>query len=239
MIDIPENMPSQRTLDWHRERLGKFNASKISNLIQKGKAGAEFGTSKAIPYIFEIAAERMLSKDIVEDDELLSEYLDLVNTTNKAMRFGTEQEPMARHLFEKIHGCKVIESPSIDHETIPYYSCSPDGLIPDENMGVEIKCPMPKTYIEYITKVTSNGTLLAVKPEYYWQIMAQIDICKLDGVYFVMYCPYLEEPIKYVKIIRDESSIAVIHDRVQKANDYIDKNIINKNKDKDGNNGND
>ncbi len=224
MIDIAkyQQMPPQGTSEWHLMRLGKFNASRVSELMGKGKKKDEYFGKTALSYINEVAAERNLDPEVLCDDEQLWIYLELVSAQNKYMRWGSEHEQDAREIYETRHGVTVEQVGSVDHPDIPNYACSPDGLVVESNSGIEIKCPLPKTYWEWRTAIHDAESLKAVKPEYYWQVMAQIDICGLDYVDFVAYCPLMAKPIHEVRIPRDDEAIAQLRERVIAANEVIE-----------------
>lgn len=215
-------MPAQGSDEWHRQRLGKFNASRISELMGKGKKKDEYWSKTALSYINEVAAERNLDPSIVEDEDKFWTYRELVEVNNKYMAWGSRNEPDARDFYETRHGVTVEQVGSVDHLDIPYYACSPDGLVVESNSGIEIKCPLPKTYWEWCNTIHDAESLKAVKPEYYWQVMAQIDICELDYVDFVPYCPLMVKPIFEVRIARDDEAIAQMRERVMRANEVIE-----------------
>ena len=60
-----------------------------------------------------------------------------------------------------------------------------------------------------------------MKPEYYWQIMAQIDICDLDYVDFLAFCPLMVKRVHEVRIPRIINEIDMLHERVMAANEII------------------
>lgn len=223
MIDIAKysDLPAQGTPDWHRLRLGNFNASRISELMGKGKKKDEYWSKTALSYINEVAAERNLDKMMVENDDEFLEYLELVAVENRYTRWGHLHEYEARDIYETKHGVTVAEVSSIKHPDIEHYACSSDGLCAETNSGIEIKCPLPKTYWEWRNTIHDAESLKAVKPEYYWQIMAQIDICDLDYVDFLAYCPLMEQPLHEVRIPRIINEIDMLHERVMAANEII------------------
>lgn len=224
MIDIKtyQDMPAQGSDEWHRQRLGKFNASRVSELVVSGRKKDEYFGKTALSYINEVAAERNLDPEMVESEDEFWIYRELVEVSNKYMRWGSEHEDEAREIYETRHGVTVEQVGSVDHLDIPNYACSPDGLVVESNSGIEIKCPLPKTYWEWRNTIHDAESLKAVKPEYYWQVMAQIDICNLDYVDFVAYCPLMVKPIFEVRIARDDEAIAQMRERVMRANEVID-----------------
>ena len=212
MIDITkyQQMPPQGTSEWHLQRLGKFNASRVSELIVDTTAPKLLVDISAPEPCAEVADgplyrspvsarivlwERNLDPEVLRDDEQLWIYLELVSVQNKYMRWGSEHEQEAREIYETRHLLTVEQVGSVNHPDIANFACSPDGLVMQSNSGIEIKCPLPKTYWEWRTAIHDAESLKAVKPEYYWQIMAQIDICVLDYVDFVAYCPLMANDV--------------------------------------------
>ena len=227
MIDLElyTGLPAQGTDEWHKLRMGNFNASRISELMGSGKKKDEYWSKTALSYINEVAAERNVAKDVLESDDLFWIYLNLTNTENKYMRWGSEHEFEAREIYADKHGVEVTEVSSIKHPYISHFACSSDGLVKATNSGIEIKCPLPKTYWEWRQNVKDAKSLKAIKPEYYWQIMAQIEICDLDYVDFIAYCPLMEKPIYEVRIEHNGDDIAAMVERVKKA-DLIADGIV-------------
>lgn len=223
MIDIEKysDLPQQGSPDWQRLRLGNFNASRISELMGKGKKKEEYWSKTALSYINEVAAERSLDMMMVANDDEFLEYLELVAVDNRYTRWGHLHEYEARDIYEAKHGVKVTEVSSIKHPDIDHYACSSDGLCIETNSGIEIKCPLPKTYWEWYNTIHDAASLKVVKPEYYWQVIAQIDICDLDYVDFTPYCPLMAKPIFEVRIARDDDAIAQLRERVIAANEVI------------------
>ena len=97
----------QRSLDWFRCRLGNITGSSIGLLMKSGRSDMFSDTAKN--YIFQVAAERAMNPEIVNDDIAFAEYLSAVNVESKAMRFGTEQEASARDLYSRLTGRHIVE----------------------------------------------------------------------------------------------------------------------------------
>lgn len=92
---------------------------------------------------------------------------------------------------------------------------------------LEIKCPNIGTFMKYKHLIHSAEDLKNVKPEYYWQMMAEMDCTGAVSGVFVTYCPWLSKPFHYANIERVEDDIKLMQERVNLANEFID-NIINK-----------
>jgi exodeoxyribonuclease (lambda-induced) len=220
--DIYNTKIEQRSLQWYRARLGNFTGSSIHKLISKKNEL----TKTALSYVFEVAAERCLASKIVNGDEEFAEYLETVSVTTKAMQFGIDMEDLARATYEMMTGDKVIETGSVAHRDIMHYAASPDGIVPVEDRIIEIKVPKPATFCEYRTLIHDAASLKSVKPEYYWQMMSEMDCTEASSGHFVTFNPYMKEPIHIATIERCQEDIDIIHERIALAEEYINNNII-------------
>ena len=195
----------QRTEDWFLARKGKVTASKIADVMAKGRGGAESLTRAK--YIDQLVTER-LTKDIQE------------GYTNEAMQRGIDMEPVARSAYEFKTGSVVTEVGFIDHPTIPMAGASPDGIIGLEGAW-EAKCPNSNTHIEYI---------LAGKPpaKYVPQMAWQLACTGREWVDFVSYDDRLEDESKHLFIVRyqrDDEYIAEIEEQVKKFLEEVEAKV--------------
>lgn len=221
MRELNLNQPEQRTYDWHRARLGHWTGSEIYKLMGKGRAKNEKFSETAKSYIIKVLSERMLNAKVVEDDELFGLYLNQVSSWSKAIEWGVEHELEARKLYEKETGNEVTEVASVAHEDIEFYAASPDGLVLKADKVIEMKCPLPETFVRYKLMIGDAADLKAVKPEYYWQTMAEMDCTGASVCDFVVYNPFMGKPIHIATIERDNEAIATIHNRIEEAEQYI------------------
>lgn len=219
----------QRTLEWYRARLGRITGSQVENIMKSGRAKDEIFGATAKTYLYGLAGERSLNPMIIGDDALFEEYLDTVDVTSKAMRWGTENEPAARELYASLHaseGYKIAEVGSIPYGPLEdVFASSPDGVVADEDgeaVGcIEIKCPSVSKYAVYRFQVTDNATLKAVEPKYYWQCQSHMLVTETQWCDFVVYSPWFVEPIHEVRIYRDEADIATLKERIKLAENFI------------------
>lgn len=220
----------QRTLDWHRQRLGKITGSQVGNIFAKGRSKDDVFGKSALSYLNTVAAEQLIPQDVVDNDDDFSVYLDEVNVTSKAMRIGTEREAEARSLYAEVSSNQVEECGCIPHPEIAGFASSPDGLIPEGDKvegTIEIKCPKPSTYMEYLSGVATPADLKVVNATYYWQCMSHIAVTGAQWCDFILYCPYNAKPMHVVRIERDEDAISQLYSRLGTAIIHIQK-IINK-----------
>lgn len=116
---------------WFSARLGKVTASRVADVVAKTKSG--YSTSRE-NYMVELALERITG-------QRQEAY------TNEAMRWGTDNEPLARAAYEALTGCLVEEVAMIAHPTIDMAGASPDGLVDADGL-LEIKCPNSATHLQ-------------------------------------------------------------------------------------------
>lgn len=213
----------QHSLTWYRARLGNITGSKVGVLMKSGRKDYFSDTAKT--YIYQLAAERSMIQQIIDDDELFSEYLQQTSVSSKAMQWGNEQEENARELYEKIMNVKVGEVGSCKHPSIEHFSSSPDGLFEDKKYGcraaLEIKCPVQSTFMKYKTEIKDNESLLSANNEYFYQCMSHMLCTGVKYVDFEVYNPFQSDPIHMVRIHPDNNVFAAIEERVNIANNII------------------
>ena len=222
------DMIHQGTSDWLKQRLGKFTGSAIGDLMTKGKKKDDIFGQKAMTYIYDVAAERNLLQAYIDDDYLWEIYQNQVSVSNKYLTWGHDNEPLAVEMYESMTGRVCEEVGSISHPHIPNFAASPDRLTTDNGkpLVVEIKSPMPKTFMLYKAEVKDNASLLATKPEYYWQIQAELFVTGCKEADFVCFCPFLKNPLHIVRITADEDAQKEIEYRINEAEKII-LNLIN------------
>lgn len=154
--------------EWFAFRAGKFSASKIADIMRKGRGGKP-STMRANA-ITKLALERLTG---LRDDTY----------QNNAMQRGTELEPEARNTYSFQNGIAVQEIGCAQHDHWEVAICSPDGLVGDKG-ALEIKCPetMPRHY------AALNGERQNVK-EYHWQLQHQLFVTGREWVDLVSYDP--------------------------------------------------
>jgi len=219
----------QNTDQWLKDRLGKWNASAIGDLMGKGRNKDVLFSQKALSYIYDVASQRDLIQVYKDDDTLWEIYQHQVSVNNKHLQWGHENEPIAIEEYERTTGRLCMETTRLDHPLIPNFSASPDRLSQDDGwpIVVEVKSPLPKTFIEYKAEINSNGSLLSVEPRYFYQIQAQLMVTGYSEADFVCFCPFLKHPLHIVRITADEEVQKEIEYRIYEAEKII-SNILNK-----------
>jgi putative phage-type endonuclease len=182
-------MSNQGTPEWLSERLGYVTASRISNVLSKGKGGAESLTRKK--YLYQIIAERL-------SNQPQESY------TNSSIQWGTETEPLARLSYESETCNFVTEVGFIKHPTIEWTGASPDGLVGDDGL-IEIKCPNTSTHIDTLLNDT-------IDKAYVYQMQWQMECTGRAWCDFVSYDPRIGEnnALKIIRVHRDNELIETI-----------------------------
>lgn len=186
-------MIEQGTDEWKQLRLGKVTASRIADVNAKIKSG--WGASRA-NYMAELLVERLTG-------------IPAECYINDAMRWGTEQEPLARSSYEFLQDCVVDPAGFVEHPTIPMSGASPDGYVGEDGL-VEIKCPNTATHIE--TLLTS-----AIPGKYETQMLWQMACTGRAWCDFVSFDPRMPEQMRlFVKRFeRDDTRIAEMEQQVR------------------------
>ncbi len=105
-----------------------------------------------------------------------------------AVEYGRRMEETARKKFVEVTDKKVLPSGLIVHAKQPWLSCSPDGIVIDNNNPslLEIKCPSrcegTKINVDYLTQ---DG--LKKSHPYYTQVQLQLYVANVNLCYFFVY----------------------------------------------------
>ncbi len=194
----------QGSPEWFTMRLGKVTASKIADVMSKGKSGAE--SAGVRNYRAQLVCERLTG----QREETY---------TNGAMQRGTDLEPLARECYEFMTGYTVEQIAFVDHPHVPMSGASPDGCIEAEGL-TEIKCPNTATHIDYLLEGKAPSVYV---PQMMWQ-MACTGRKWCD---FVSYDPRLPEELQMfvVRLHRDDGMIADMERSVMLFNESVDRMI--------------
>lgn len=183
----------QGSQEWLAARVGKVSASRIADLTAKTKSG--YSTSRA-NYAAELVAERLTG---VKSEKF----------TSAAMAHGTEQEPVARAMYEFMTNAVVAEVGLVLHPSIDLACASPDGLVGDEGL-VEIKCPLTSTHIETLLGGSIDG-------KYMKQMQWQMACTGRQWCDFVSFDPRMsaDMQIKIQRVPRDGAMIVGLEQEVR------------------------
>lgn len=219
ILALIEAQPRQHSNEWYKNRLGHFTGSQVGRLMKRGRGKDAEWSADALTYIKEIVAERLINPAVIAVPDLFDQYLDFTIASSKMMAWGAENEMKALGAYTSITKNKVTHCGALPNEQLDCFWDSPDGLLLDADGVVEVKCPAPKAHAEYLLNVKDAEGLLAVKPEYYWQVVAHLSNTGASFCDWMSYCPFLKPALHIVHIERDEAVIAQQLERIAKADE--------------------
>jgi hypothetical protein len=184
----------QGTDAWHELRKGKVTASRVADIMAKTKTGASASRGN---YMIQLALERVTGT--VEQ-----------TFTSPAMQDGIDREVQARSLYEVTTGNFVSQLSFVDHPTIKWFGCSPDGIVDGQKGLIEIKCRNNANHWEVIkTKEI---------PKNYWiQQQAQLFCMEYEFNDYVGFNPNFPEKSQlFIKrVYRDEVFISLMETEIK------------------------
>lgn len=188
---------------WKALRAGKVTASRVADVLSKIKSGESAGRKN---YRMDLVAERLTGKPAD-------------SFTNSAMQWGTEQEPFARIAYETHKGLFVEQVPFVDHPTIEWFGCSPDGLVGEDGL-LEIKCPNTTTHLEYLQDGKQPS-------KYIPQMMAQMACTGRKWCDFASFDPRLPEDLQLfvVRLNWDDAYIQEMEAEVKQFLNEVDATL--------------
>jgi putative phage-type endonuclease len=194
-------MIEQGTVDWHLQRLGKVTASRVSDVLSKGKSGESASRKN---YRTELLVQRLTG-------------LPGESFTNPAMEWGTAKEPLARIAYEAEKGAFVNQVAFIDHPSIAQFGCSPDGLVAEDGL-IEIKCPNSTTHVDYLADNKPPA-------KYIPQMQCQMAVTGRQWCDFVSFDPRLPDDLQLfvVRLERDQEYIEAMEAEVKKFLSEVDE----------------
>ena len=193
----------QGSEEWLSLRLGKITASRVKDVLTKGRGTSQSKTAES--YMMELIAEILTgnSKPFFEND---------------AMRWGTETEPQARAMYAVNNDfVDVKEVAFVEHNE--QVGISPDGLIGDDGL-LEIKCPNTTTQLK---RALSDD----YSADYKAQIQMQLWVTEREWCDFLSFDPRLDCDAGYLqqRVYRDEEYIEEMKTKVyafvEKMNELI------------------
>lgn len=194
-------MIEQGTAEWHLQRLGKVTASRVADVLSKGKSGESASRRN---YRTELLVQRLTG----QPGE---------SFTNAAMEWGTATEQLARIAYEAEMGVFVDQVAFIDHPSIVQFGCSPDGLVAQDGL-IEIKCGNTATHIDW---------MLDGKPpaKHIPQMQCQMAVTGRQWCDFVSFDPRLPDDLQLfvVRLERDQEYIEAMEAEVKKFLSEVDE----------------
>jgi len=195
----------QGSAEWLSLRLGKITASRVKDVLTKGRGTSPSKTAES--YMMELIAEILTgnSKPFFEND---------------AMRWGTETEPQARAMYAVNNDfVDVKEVAFVEHNE--QVGISPDGLIGEDGL-LEIKCPNTTTQLK---RALSDD----YSADYKAQIQMQLWVTEREWCDFLSFDPRLDCEAGYLqqRVFRDEEYIEEMKTKVyafvEKMNEIIEQ----------------
>jgi putative phage-type endonuclease len=204
-------MIEQGTVEWHLMRLGKVTASRIADVLSKGKSGESASRRN---YRTELVVQRLTG-------------LPGESFSNAAMEHGVITEPKARTAYEVEKQQFVEQVAFIDHPSIEWFGCSPDGLVTPSVNGffgeglIEIKCPNSTTHVDYLADNKPPA-------KYIPQMQCQMAVTGRQWCDFVSFDPRLPDDLQLfvVRLERDQEYIEAMEAEVKKFLSEVDEMFI-------------
>ena len=182
----------QGSEEWLLMRLRKVTASRVKDVLTKGRGNTPSKTAES--YMMELIAEALTgqSKPFFEND---------------AMKWGTETEPQARSMYSVNNDFVAVKEVAfVEHNK--FIGISPDGLVGDDGL-LEIKCPNTTTQIK---RALSDD----YAADYKAQIQMQLWVTERKWCDFVSFDPRLDCAAGYLqqRVERDEEYIEEMKTKV-------------------------
>lgn len=172
-----------------KNKYGNFSSSSIHKLTSMNTKKDGFG-KPALTYIQEIKYEIKLGRKLSNE------------AWAKELSWGNCLEPYAFNLLgEDFH---LVSRDRLWHDTVDNWCGTPDTvtmvLDPKQNSIGDIKCPFTlKSFCEQVDSFNSLQEYKECKAEYYWQLVSNSILAKVDYAEAIIYVPYSHE----LKAIKD------------------------------------
>lgn len=143
---MPFHDVQQRTPEHDALRLGRVTASRVADIVAKGKNGDASAGRKN--YMAELVIERLTGK------------LTTHGFTSKPIEHGTEMEPDARRHYAFTTNNVVTNGGFYVHDSIEMAGGSPDGNVEMDGQ-TEFKCPNTASHLDRLTGKGVSGRYLS------------------------------------------------------------------------------
>lgn len=181
----------QKSIQWLRLRMGKVTASELDSIISplwKIRDSEGFKT-----FVYRKAAELYRDAPIFDGSSF-------------AMQQGQEREDEALGYAGLQYGYRIAKMGFCESED-GRSGCSPDGLMEERKLGIEIKCPEPHTHCRYVCEGV-------VPKDYLAQVHGSMFVTGFPQWVFMSYCVGM--PPLHIVVKRDETICAKIGEAVDK-----------------------
>lgn len=161
-----------------------------------------------------IFGEVVKRKNSTSCHNLVKKILYPTSFYSTATAYGKQMETAARKKFAELHpDMHISEAGLFVHEETGYLGASPDGIVSDNGL-LEIKClhavhKSGKSLMEYLqnkplcVELQNNKIKLKRTHSYYYQVQGQLNICKKDVCFFIIYIND-QQPLYIEQIYKDE-----------------------------------
>jgi hypothetical protein len=144
-----------------------------------------------------------------------------------AMTYGKEMEPQALQYFATLTGKPVQPADFI--KSGADFGCSPDGWIPTENAGLEVKCPYSSSVMVEYLQLSLQEDLKEHYPAYYWQCMFSLYLTQWSRWYWMAYDPRMKDETLRSKLLVIEpcpEDFNRIQDRLPQISHYLNSPLF-------------
>lgn len=181
----------QKSDEWLRIRSGKLTASNALAIATGGK-GLQTLCLETVAEYYSSAVKEQIE--------------------NEHIQRGNELEDEARTVYEMETGREVYTVGFV--ELNEYVGCSPDGILKGQPVGIEIKCPSDRVYLDVLLNKT-------IDPKYYAQIQMQMYICGWEACDYTVYNPNFEQSIVIQRVYPDEDYRKKLTAGIEKGTEII------------------
>lgn len=185
-----EHKIDQLSDEWFKVRIGKITGSRFPLLMQADNARKPW-TDTQLSILTEVASQILtgLSEDTF---------------TSKAMEWGTDHEvdaiqALSDYLMKPIRTCGF-------YEYSEFVGASPDGIIGNDEMTAEVKCPLSKTHMTYL--MDSNE----LWKKYRWQVVAETLCTGIDKGIIASYDPRF--PVEKQLVVHDPGDLSADREKM-------------------------
>jgi len=195
ILDMPQGSP-----EWFATRAGNIGASSFDKIL----------TTKGVP---SKSAKKLMYTLAIESITGVKES----SYQSAAMERGMELEAEARRYYEMIYDVDIQQVGLCYPDDHQNYHCSPDGLMPELERGIEIKCPVASTHADYLIR----GKL---PTDYIQQVQGSMLVTGYKEWVFMSYYPGGVKPL-ILTIERDEEYIEKLRRELDKFVGNLKKTI--------------
>lgn len=194
----------QGSPEWHQLRAGKATASRIADILRKGRNGSVSASRER--YLGELVAERLTG--VVQQ-----------GFKSADMEWGNATEEDARNAYAFFHSATLHPVAFVDHPTLAMSGASPDRLVGDDGL-LEIKCPATHTHI-----ATLRGE--KIDADYQTQMQWQMACTGRAWCDFASYDPRMPQEMRLHvrRVSRDEIRIAELSKEVRAFLSEVDATV--------------